>query len=105
MGIVRIQRKSLATAKGAGPIARSLERANNLVSLSLVEVSRMTSPRTRRAFTLIELLVVISVIAVLISLLLPALGKARESSRRTKCLANLHSIGQSLQLYMDQESK
>jgi prepilin-type N-terminal cleavage/methylation domain-containing protein len=105
MGNVKILRKSLATAKGAGPIARSLEWVNNLGS-SLVEVPRMTRPaRTSRAFTLIELLVVISVIAVLISLLLPALGKARETSRRTKCLANMHSIGQSLQLYMDQESK
>jgi prepilin-type N-terminal cleavage/methylation domain-containing protein len=66
----------------------------------------MTTPtRTRRAFTLIELLVVISVIAILISLLLPALGRARETSRRVKCLANLHSIGQGLQMYMDQEAK
>ncbi len=63
------------------------------------------TPLHRRAFTLIELLVVISVIAVLISLLLPALGRARESSRRVKCLANLHGIGQGLQLYMDQEAK
>src|SRR5205814_9638812 len=69
------------------------------------EAAGMTTTKKTRAFTLIELLVVISVIAVLISMLLPALGRARESSRRTKCLANLHSIGQSLQMYMDQESK
>jgi prepilin-type N-terminal cleavage/methylation domain-containing protein len=58
-------------------------------------------PAPRPAFTLIELLVVISVIAVLIALLLPALGKSRDASRTTYCLANLRSIGQGLTSYAD----
>jgi len=49
--------------------------------------------RTARGFTLIELLVVISIIALLIALLLPALGQAREAGLNAKCMSNLHQIG------------
>jgi len=52
-----------------------------------------------RAFTLIELLVVMSIISMLMALLLPCLGYARERAKRVACMANLRSIGQGIYVY------
>ncbi len=60
--------------------------------------------RLPRGFTLIELLVVISIMALLIGLLLPALGRARESARTAQCLSNVRSLEMAHWTYMTEHN-
>src|SRR4051812_11007223 len=58
------------------------------------------------AFTLVELLVVVAVIAILASLLLPALGKAKAQGRLVECINNKHQLGMAWHMYtMDNDDK
>ncbi len=57
--------------------------------------------RAGGAFTLVELLVVIGIMGILMAILVPSLGRARERARTVVCAANLHSLGLALSLYLN----
>lgn len=70
-----------------------------MTSVRINQSGPAARPAKRRAFTLVELLVVIGIIALLISILLPALNSARTSAKLVKCASNLHNLGTALNVY------
>src|SRR5688572_8142884 len=87
----------IAPPASRGPSFRAVATAG--------KVGMRIRTRTRRAFTLVELLVVIGIIAVLISMLLPALNNAREASRKTQCGAGLHNLGVAMNIYANENKR
>jgi prepilin-type N-terminal cleavage/methylation domain-containing protein/prepilin-type processing-associated H-X9-DG protein len=61
-----------------------------------------SNPSKASGFTLIELLVVVSIIALLLSILLPSLAHARQQGKKAVCLSNLHQLGLASQMYLDE---
>jgi len=80
------------------------ELAVNALNKSMFKNSRYFTVQTKSAFTLVELLVVISIIALLLAVLMPALSRAREQGKRLTCANNLKQLSLAMNIYAEQNS-
>ena len=87
--------------EAAGAIAE--ESRTMMASESRVTRASVSRVSLRRGFTLIELLVVIAIIALLVSILLPSLNRAKELARAAVCLSQLRSLGTGIFLYVEDQ--
>lgn len=101
-----VRHPSGPSAPSMGPEAHAAPLQSRMGLSRVAQLSsRMASHRRTfseaRGFTLVELLLVIAIIAILVSITIPALGSSRETARRIKCLANLKGIGGGIAAYMN----
>ena len=75
-----------------------MRKANAFTLVELPAASR----REGRAFTLVELLIVVSIIALLIALIMPSLGRARDLAKKAVCATTVHSHGKALAIYVSE---
>src|SRR4051794_40675475 len=81
-----------------------LQRPQDELIMSGLKVIRKFNPRSGPAFTLVELLVVIAIVAIIASLILPALASARARAQGTYCLNNTRQLAVAWMIYADEHN-